>query len=197
MGKVRRANSRSVYQLKVTLREINPPVWRRILVPGNTKLPDLHLMLQAAMGWANGHLHKFTVDDIDYSVPDPDFEDDMEDEKRVRLDEVCPRPNTRFSYAYDFGDYWDHEIVVEEISPPERGRKYPACTAGARACPPEDCGGAWGYEEFLAAIRDPNHEEHAEMLEWVGGSFDPEAFDLDQLNQDLADYRLLDWESAD
>ncbi len=195
MAKAKRKTTPSVYQLKVTLLDIEPPIWRRILVPGNTTLPDLHLMLQAAMGWTNSHLHKFTMDGIEYSMPDPDFEDDMKDEKRVRLDKVLPRPNTHFVYTYDFGDDWEHDIAVEDIMPPEAGRRYPICIDGQRACPPEDCGSTPGYEKFLAAIHDPKHEEHAEMLEWVGGSFDPEAFDSDQINQDLQNYKLFDLEA--
>jgi hypothetical protein len=195
MAKAKRTGTASVYQLKVTLRHIKPPIWRRILVPGNTKLSDLHLMLQAAMGWANGHLHMFTIDGIDYSARNPEFDDDMEDEKKFRLDKVVSHPKARFRYVYDFGDNWEHLIVVEQIMPPESGSKYPMCIAGKRACPPEDCGSIPGYENLLAALSDPKHEEHEEMLEWIGGKFDPEKFDLEVINESLADYKGLDWEA--
>jgi hypothetical protein len=182
-----------VYQLKITLRGSKPPIWRRILVPGRSTLPELNLMIQAAMGWCNCHLHSFTIDAIDYAMSDPNWGDmDCDDEAGVRLDRVARRAGGRFIYLYDFGDGWEHQIVVEKILPPESGVKYPVCIAGKRRCPPEDVGGVWGYQNFLEAIRDPKHSEHAEYLEWVGGEFDPEEFDLDAVNGVLGDYKLLD-----
>jgi hypothetical protein len=174
----------TVHQLKTTLLEVDPPVWRRLLVPSDATLADLNFILQAAMGWTNSHLHQFTIAEVDYS--DPRFEvDGADDEFAVRLAEVVTAEGLRFNLLYDFGDGWNHEIIVERILPRESGKRYPCCVAGERACPPEDCGGVWGYEEFLGAIRDPKHEEHNAMLEWVGGSFDPEAFDLAALNRRL------------
>jgi hypothetical protein len=181
-----------IYQLKVTLADIRPPIWRRIQVPGNTPLPLLHLMLQAAMGWCNCHLHAFTINEVDYGAADPEFDSGMENETRIRLDKVIPAAKMRFSYTYDFGDGWNHKILVEKILPPNPGVQYPVCLAGARACPPEDCGGPWGYGDFLRAINDPNHEEHKQLLEWVGGSFDPEAFDLDGVDGRLKNFKLID-----
>jgi hypothetical protein len=143
------------------------------------------------MGWTNSHLHQFTIDGMDYS--DPRFEvDGAEDEFAVTLADVVPAERLRFNLLYDFGDAWDHEITVEKILPRESGERYPLCVAGERACPPEDCGGVWGYEELLEAILDPKHEEHGSMLEWFGGAFDPEAFDAAALNKGLPkDMRLL------
>ena len=156
----------SVYQLKVTLVEIRPPIWRRIQVPGNTTLPNLHLMLQSVMGWYNCHLHKFTIDGIDYSTSDPDWDDlDYQDERRVHLDKVVSRAGTAFSYMYDFGDGWEHDVLVEEILPAQPGVEYPLCLAGERRGPPEDVGGIWGYDEFLKAIRNPKHEDHESYLD--------------------------------
>ena len=191
---VRTGKSKSdIYQLKVTLLEGRPPIWRRLLVPGKTKLPDVHLMLQAAMGWYNCHLHKFEIDGVDYLEPDPEFDDlEAEDERTVRLRDVVDRKGERFLYVYDFGDDWEHEVLVEDIFAPEPKQHYPICVDGARACPPEDCGSMSGYREFLKAIRDPEHEEHEAMLEWVGRPFDSEAFDLAAINAALRDYRLLD-----
>ncbi|MEK6677046.1 MAG: plasmid pRiA4b ORF-3 family protein [Planctomycetota bacterium] len=174
-----------VYQLKITLQEIDPPVWRRLLVPSHVTLGELNFILQAAMGWTNSHLHQFTIDEVDYS--DPQFElDDAEDEFAVTLAEVATSEGMRFQMLYDFGDSWEHEITVEKILPSESGKRYPVCVAGKRACPPDDCGGICGYEDFLEAIRDPKHEEHDSMLEWIGGAFDPEAFDVEKLNKRLA-----------
>ena len=191
MARSKRSTKGLVYQLKVTLAEIRPPIWRRIQVPGSTLLPRLHLMLQAAMGWTNCHLHQFTIDGVDYGTPDPDFELEIENEARVRLDKAIPATGVRFTYLYDFGDGWSHKILVEKIVPPDPEVSYPACLAGARACPPEDCGGVWGYGDFLEAIGDADHEDHEQLLEWVGGSFDPETFDLNGVNGRLKNYKLL------
>jgi hypothetical protein len=195
----KRTSSRvkTVYQIKITLAEISPPIWRRVQVPSDTMLFELHLMLQAAMGWQNCHLHSFTIDGVDYSYGDPDLELDMEDESQVRLDDVAPGPNNRFSYMYDFGDGWEHDVVIEEVANAEPKQHYPVCIAGARACPPEDCGGIWGYRDFLEIIGDSAHEEHDAMLEWIGGAFDPEAFDLAEVNSNLKNYKLYDLESAE
>lgn len=178
---------KSVYQLKVTLDGSKPPIWRRILVPGNTTLYNLHDILQIVMGWENYHLHMFTIDGQIYGDPEDDEYGDLgtKDETRYRLDRLGLREKSKFSYEYDFGDSWDHTILVEKILPPENGVHYPVCIQGKRACPPEDVGGVWGYQGFLEAIADPEHEEHEEYLVWIGGEFDPEAFDLDEVNQAL------------
>lgn len=175
----------AIYQLKITLRDSRPPIWRRVLVPGGFSLRKLHQVVQIAMGWTDSHLHQFAVGGINYGEPHPDDEMEMNDERRFTLDQVAPREKSKFTYEYDFGDGWDHEILVEKILPPEPGVKYPLCVKGKRACPPEDVGGVWGYDTFLKAIRDPDHEEHDSYLEWIGGEFDPEAFDLDEINQEL------------
>jgi len=182
-----------VYELKITLRDIEPPIWRRVQVAGSTKLDQLHLMIQAAMGWYNCHLHMFGIDGERYGLPDPDFlDDDAIDERKFRLDEVAPRAGVSFQYVYDFGDNWEHDVLIEQIIPRQRGQQYPTCLAGERRCPPEDVGGVWGYQEFLEAIKDPKHEEHESYLEWVGGEFDPEAFDIDETNGVLPDYKQMD-----
>jgi len=185
MNPVRPRQHVDVYQLKVTLRGSKPPIWRRIQVGSDTTLPKLHRILQATMGWSNYHLHLFNIEGDDYSEPDPEYGDDMLSERRVRLGDVIDAPGFKFIYEYDFGDSWRHDILVEDILPPEAGAHYPVCLAGKRACPPEDCGGIGGHAHFLEAIRDPQHEEHDELVEWIGGSFDPEAFDLDAVNRSL------------
>lgn len=172
-----------VYQLKVTLRGARPPIWRRIQVPGDVRLDVLHHILQAAMGWHGGHLHAFEIDGENYGMPDSDLE--MLDESRVRLDQLAPEAGRRFTYEYDFGDGWDHEILVEKILPPSPGVSLPLCLTGRRACPPEDSGGVWGYAGLLEALADPNHPEHKESRKWLGRSFDPEAFSCDEVNRRL------------
>ena len=173
------------YQLKISLLEIEPEIWRRLLVLGGVRLDRLHEIFQVAMAWTNSHLHEFRVGDTRYGEPDSEFDEgDVRDERRVRLCEVAPRVNDSFVYEYDFGDGWEHLVVVEKIlGPTETVANLPVCLAGARACPPEDCGGVPGYESFLEAIRDPEHQEHDAMLEWVGGSFNPQAFDLEKVNR--------------
>jgi hypothetical protein len=173
-----------VYELRVALSWIEPPIWRRVQVPGDTTLAGLHRILQIVMGWHDSHLHEFRVGDDSYG--DPEIEElDFIPEDRTRLDEVAPGPGARLLYQYDFGDSWEHEIEVEQVLDPEPGVRYPRCTEGARSAPPEDCGGVGGYEEFLEAISDPRHPEHEELLEWIGGDFDPEAFDIDAVNRGL------------
>jgi hypothetical protein len=175
-----------VYQLKVTLQNTKPPVWRRIQVRASITLPRLHDTIQLAMGWTDSHLHQFIIGGVEYGLPDPDFGGDMRSEQRVKLERVVTNEKDQFDYEYDFGDSWTHRIVLEKILPVEPERHYPRCLAGKRACPPEDVGGAWGYAEFLVAIRNTKHPEHDEMLEWSGGAFDPEAFSLDEINQALS-----------
>lgn len=177
MAKREPATQASIYRLKITLRGLRPPIWRRIEVPGNAPLDHLDLMIQAAMGWYNCHLHCFTIGQTIFGMRDDEFDLDFEDETEYRLRDVVGREKERFCYTYDFGDDWEHDVRVEKIMPPEAGVTYPRCTGGARACPPEDVGGSWGYADFLDAIQDPRHEEHESFLEWVGGTFDPEAFD--------------------
>ena len=173
----------SIYQIKVTLKD-SPSIWRRIQAPGDISLSRLHAVLQIVMGWTNSHLHQFKAGGRYYGEPDPEFADMTEviDERQVRLNQIAPDVKAGFVYEYDFGDSWEHELVVEKILPPEKGAPYPRCTDGKCACPPEDVGGVWGYQDFLEAMRDPNHPEHEDMVEWAGGEFDPEAIDLRGVN---------------
>ena len=178
--------SNPIYQIKVSLNHIRPPIWRRFLVAGDTTLSDLHDILQIVMGWENSHLHDFIIDEMIYhNSEDLEFafnEDEFPSESHTTLSAVIKREKQRFTYRYDFGDSWEHTLVVEKILPPQQDFRYPICLKGARACPPEDVGGVWGYQYFLDAISDPDHPEHEDYLEWIGGEFDPEAFDLNSVN---------------
>jgi hypothetical protein len=165
----------TTHQLTVTLDEVQPPIWRRLLVPSHYTLSQVQRVLLTAMGWSGGHLGAFRVGGVFYQEPDEDWPDNAEDPASVRLVDLVG-PGEVFVFEYDFGDGWEHQVVVEEVLP-AAGRTRPVCLAGARACPPEDVGGPWGYADFLAAIADPGHDEHVEMLDWVGGAFDPEDFD--------------------
>jgi hypothetical protein len=171
----------SIVSLKVTLRRIRPPIWRRLLVPGKTTLGDLHETIQAAMGWEGHHLHVFDVAGRPYG--DPHAVDDVADEGRLTVNGVLRTGVVRFTYTYDFGDNWDHTIAIEAKQPPVVGRSYPTCIAGKRHCPPEDCGGPWGYEQMLAAIADPSHPDRREWwIQATGEDFNPEAFSVDIAN---------------
>jgi hypothetical protein len=175
-----------MYQIKVTLNGIRPPIWRRLLVPGSFSLKDLHDVLQAAVGWTNSHLHQFIAKGTFYGQPDPELEMEQIDENRVRLDEVLRTKKDAMIYEYDFGDSWEHKIVLEKVLENVEGSLAPSCIAGARACPPEDCGGVWGYANLLKIISDSSHPEHGNMLEWLGDRFDTERFDIAETNSVLA-----------
>ncbi len=183
------ATPNSIYQLKVTLKDSHPAVWRRIQVADNIVLPQLHGVLQLAMGWTNSHLHSFQVGEQTFAKPSPEDYIPVVDYRTVRLNQIAPKAKDRFAYLYDFGDSWVHEIVVEKILPPDEKVEYPRCLDGRRACPPEDVGGVWGYADFVKAFRNSRHPEHDEMLQWVGGAFDPEQFDLNGVNGMLQVFR--------
>jgi hypothetical protein len=171
-----------LYQFRITLLDTQPPIWRRIQVKDCT-LDKLHDHIQTAMGWTNSHLHHFKVGQQLYGDPDlmqENFEEmDYEDTTRTKLSAILPKSGQRFAfeYEYDFGDGWRHEVLFEGCLRAEQEKRYPVCVEGERACPPEDVGGVWGYQGFLEAMADPGHEDHDGLLEWAGGSFDPEAFD--------------------
>jgi hypothetical protein len=168
--------TRRIYQLRVTLSGARPPVWRRLLVPGGYTLDRLHRVIQIGMGWHGYHLHSFEIDGIQYGEPDPEGELALRDELDVRLDAVAGK-GTRLTYLYDFGDWWEHEVEVEDVLPSEPERGYPSCPAGEGACPPEDVGGIEAYGELCAALADPHDPEHADARDWMGAAFDPAAFD--------------------
>lgn len=177
-----------VLQLKISLAGISkPPVWRRVLVPATMRLDLLHTVIQSAMGWTDTHMHEFTADGIDYGPRDAEL--DLIDERTVWVGDLIGEPRDRMRYTYDFGDYWQHDVVVEKVLPVEKGVRYPRCVGGKGRRPPEDCGGVWGYADLRETLADPAHEEHEAMLEWLGldsaADFDPHAFDLDEANESL------------
>jgi len=176
-----------VYQIKVTLKGIRPPIWRRLHVLGETTLEQLHIIIQVAMGWENCHLHDFSIDGIRYGESgDDDFFDfeETEPEAETYLFQVV-NEGSRFKYTYDYGDGWEHTIVVEKVLPPDEGFSTPCCIKGKRACPPEDCGGPWGYQSLLEILNDPTHPDHETFSEWISSDFTPEAIDLPAINAQL------------
>ena len=181
------ATSAEIYQLKVTL--LGTKIWRRLLVPADMTLAQLHDVLQVAMGWQDGHLHEFSARGRHFGPPNPEDRfmamDPIEDERRVRVSSVLGRTGAKAVYTYDFGDGWEHSIVLEKRLPAAPNMLYPICTDGQLACPPEDCGGIPGFYDLLDALRDPTHEQHKELQDWVGGDYDPEAFSIEAVNRML------------
>jgi len=181
------------YELRVTLKNISPPVWRTFAVPAGIRLDFLHHVLQTVMGWTDSHLHQFKSGRQVFELPHDDdfpfFGDDPppppRDERKARLNEILRNPGDRFTYLYDFGDDWEHVVKLEKIKPLDPETPLPACLKGKRSCPPEDVGGPWGYARFLEIIVDEDHPEHEETLEWAGDDFDPELFDLGEVNRKL------------
>jgi hypothetical protein len=188
--RTRRRPSKTVFQLRISLMDVTPTIWRRLLVPGEIKLSKLHTIFQAAMGWEDYHLHYFEIEGQRYGIPDEDWENDDIDEESVMfsdvllLSDVANGGQIRFLYEYDFGDSWRHEVVVESMDPMPQILKFAVCIDGQRTCPPEDCGGTHGYRDLLEAISDPDHEEHGDYVAWAG-RFDPEFFDLAITNATL------------
>jgi len=188
-----------LYQFKITLLESNPPVWRRIQVQDCT-LDKLHEHIQTAMGWTNSHLHQFDIKDKRYGdsdLLDDGFEDfECVDSTVTMVSDILPKTGKRFAfkYEYDFGDAWCHEVLYEGSPPLEKGKKYPLCLEGERACPPEDVGGVWGYAEYLAALANPKHECHDEYMEW-SGPFDPVDFEPKKATREMKK-GLPDWRST-
>ncbi len=170
-----------IFQIKVTLRGSRPPIWRRMLVHDTMLLGDFHHLLQIAMGWMDYHLHLFIKQNEYFGPKDPE-NPDIYDESKVRLKELLRWPKERIVYEYDFGDDWLHDIVLEKVVEADPKRKYPWIVAGKRACPPEDCGGIYGYYRMLAAINDPNDPDRGDWLDWLGEDFDPDAFSVEEVN---------------
>lgn len=182
-----------VYQFKITLKNISPPIWRRIQVPESYSFWDLHVAIQDVMGWLDYHLHEFEIINpstgakVEIGIP---VDDDFDMEREVlpgweeKIADYFSMENRVTYYEYDFGDSWEHTIKLEKILPLDKDTDYPKCIAGKRSCPPEDCGGVWGYEDFLKIINNPDHEEYEEMIEWAGGAFDPEHFYKEKVSFD-------------
>ncbi len=184
---------KNIYQFKITLRGIRPPLWRRIQVPENYSFWDLHVAIQDSMGWSDYHLHQFDIINpatgMKEEIGIPGDHSDMDFEIipgwKKKIKKYFSLNNSKSYYLYDFGDNWEHEMQLEKIlSCGDSALKYPLCTGGKRACPPEDCGGIQGYENFLEIIANPNHDEYDEMLEWAGGEFEPEHFDIKEIKFD-------------
>lgn len=185
-------------ELEIALCSATPRIWRRFAVPGDIKLSRLHAVIQVIMGWTDSHLHAFRQGNHEYTAPDPDAPNWQQtpsdviihDERRHTLGGVVARQGDTFQYEYDFGDGWEHDLRAIRIESAAERLKRARCLAGARACPPEDCGGIGGFQELLAALAGPRHPRHAEITEWLGRDYDPARFDLDEVNEVLQKVRV-------
>ncbi|MHC5081911.1 MAG: plasmid pRiA4b ORF-3 family protein [Planctomycetota bacterium] len=187
-----------LHRFKITLRDIEPPIWRRIQVPSEYTFWDLHVAVQDAMGWFDCHLHAFRIADPEsgevkeIGIPDEEGWSEIPTLPgwEVPITDFFSAPGCEAEYEYDFGDGWTHEVLLEDVLPRPPRKRYPKCLDGARACPPEDCGGPWGYLDLLDALADPTNENHEDMMSWLGGSIDPEAFDPGKVRFDDPRERL-------
>jgi hypothetical protein len=182
-----------IYQIKITLKGSKPPIWRRVLLPSETSLSDLHYTIQIVMGWENAHLHQFIKDRTFYAekMEEDDFWDmgNNVDYTGMKISDLLKKEKDKMVYEYDFGDGWEHDVVLEKILPADEKIKHPVCIKGKMNCPPEDCGGIWGYYELLNILNNPKHPQHKELFEWMGEEkFDPEYFNLEKVNKYLHDF---------
>lgn len=176
-----------IYQVQIALKGFKPKVWRRLLIPSNLLLSDFHKIIQTSMGWTNSHLHQFIKNRTFYTekVQDDDFWDEMNnvDYENIKISDLLKKEKDKIIYEYDFGDCWEHDIILEKILPLDANTKYPLCLTGKMNCPPEDCGGIWGYSDMLEILQKPDHEEYESYIEWLGEKFDPEYFNKDEVNE--------------
>jgi hypothetical protein len=189
-GRPKDSKAAKKYQLTITLAGSHPAIWRRVVVDAGIALSKLHYVIQDVMGWTNSHLHQFRHKKVYYHEPweDDGWEDDFLDENEYALNQLLTRPKAKMIYEYDFGDSWDHEVVLEKILEKDPKMKTPVCLEGAMACPPEDCGGIGGYYDYLAAVKNPKHPQYEEIREWMGRNFDPEKFELEKINKALKSF---------
>lgn len=188
----------NIFQFKIALLKIKPQIWRRIQVPDTFTFWDLHVAIQDAMGWEDYHLHEFSIKNapprnkIRVGIPDDEFfpDDELKASWEIPLKQYFSSVKDFCNYWYDFGDDWHHKIVLEKILPYDKNVKYPLCVAGKRACPPEDCGGPWGYVDMMEILRDPIHPDYGNIIEWIGEDFDPEKFDPNKVKFRNSKHRL-------
>jgi len=187
-----------IYQLKISLKHTDPKIWRRVLVPNEFSFHALHTVIQLSMGWTNSHLYAFNSKKVRIGVPDPEWEDnELIDSDTITLKDFFEDRRESFRYEYDFGDGWDHEIKIEKVLEPAPRQAYPVCLGGEMACPPEDCGGIPGFYNMLEILSAKRHPEKKELKEWLGGNFDPLAFDANEVNELFEDFENQDFDDED
>jgi len=182
---------KNIYQIQISLKGFEPRIWRRILIQSDLLLSDFHKIIQTSMGWTNSHLHQFIKNQTNYTLRMPDddtwYELNNVDYKEMKISDLLKKEKEIIIYEYDFGDSWEHDILLEKILPFDEKMKYPVCISGKMNCPPEDCGGVWGYSDMLEILKQPDNEEYDSYIEWLGGEFDPEYFDKDDVNDLLGE----------
>lgn len=180
--------TQSIYQIQIALRGFKPKIWRRLLIPSDMLLFDFHKVIQTSMGWNNSHLHHFFKNGHFYSIKiKDDFLWDDRDtidykRKKIRVSDLLMKEKESMIYEYDFGDSWEHDIILEKILPADSAIGYPICVKGKMRCPPEDCGGVWGYADMLEILDQPDHDEYEDIIEWLEEGFDPMHFNKDEVN---------------
>ncbi|MDC0584651.1 plasmid pRiA4b ORF-3 family protein [Bacteroidales bacterium] len=189
-----------VYEIKVSLKNIEPEIWRTFKINGKSSFYELHAVIQLVMGWYDSHLFEFENKNYRIGESDPDFDAEYESKLTeaddITVEEVLIRKGSSINYLYDFGDHWEHQIKVVDIIKNEI-ILYPVCTGGKRNCPPEDCGGIGGYEHLLGIVKNKKHPEYSEMMEWLGGEYDPEQFEIDIINKSLNGTIMDNFEDID
>ncbi|MEZ4926239.1 MAG: plasmid pRiA4b ORF-3 family protein [Saprospiraceae bacterium] len=174
-----------ILEIDIELHRSKPKIWRRVLVPDSMTFHKLHYTIQFAMGWTNSHLHQFALGKNERTIGIP-HEDDfskVEDSRKIKINSLLKAPKDKILYEYDFGDGWEHIVELKKVHEPENGKRYPVLIGGAMACPPEDCGGIWGYQSLVKTMAKKNSKEYKELVEWLGGEFDPEKFDPKEINE--------------
>jgi hypothetical protein len=176
-----------IYQVQISLKDFKPKIWRRLLIPSDLLLSDFHKVIQTSMGWENSHLHQFIKDETFYTRRMADdilwHEMNNVDYQNIKVTDLLKKEKEIIIYEYDFGDSWEHIVLLEKILPFNQKTKLPYCVTGKMNCPPEDCGGVWGYADILEILRQPDHAEYESYLEWLGEEFDPEYFDKNVINK--------------
>ena len=174
--------AQNIYQIQISLNGFTPKIWRRIQLKSDILLPDLHDIIQTTMGWDDSHLHQFIKNKEFYGDPSLDEDFDTVDYRKIKLSAMLKKEKDSMKYEYDFGDGWIHTILLEKILPVDTNTIYPVCLAGKMHCPPEDCGGVWGYTDLLEILKDPKHEDYEDNKEWLGDDFDPNEFNIEMIN---------------
>ncbi|MEO5572800.1 MAG: plasmid pRiA4b ORF-3 family protein [Bacteroidia bacterium] len=185
-----------ILQFKITLKGSNPKIWRRFQVEDSFMFYDLHLIIQNVMGWTNSHLYQFIYERNSF-IGNPELldADDIADDKDTVLSAIFDKPKIKMQYDYDFGDGWGHELVVEKILEKNPKQFYPFCLKGEMNCPPDDCGGIYGFYDKIDALKNKKHPDHEDVVEWMGDEYDPESFDLETVNENLKNYTDIDFGS--
>jgi hypothetical protein len=179
-----------IYQIQISLNGFKPKIWRRLFIPSDLLLSDFHMIIQISMGWENDHLYQFIKGRTFYSPEDTSDEVNNVEYEKIKISDLLKKEKDKILYEYDFGDSWTHDVILEKILPTDDKLKNPVCIDGKMACPPEDCGGIWGYANILKILKQPSHEDYEDSLSWVGSDFKPDHFDKEAVNKVLKRFKF-------